>query len=98
MQTEHLIPADSFCIHHNIELSFIHSLHSTGLIEVVTIEQSIYIDTDQIERLEKYVRLHVDMGINLEGIEAISHLLYRVDALQNSVRDLKNKLRLYESL
>lgn len=98
MQKENLIPADSFCIHHNIELSFISSLHSTGLIEVVTIEHSIYIDADEIERLEKYVRLHVDMGINLEGIEAISHLLFRVDALHHNVQELKNKLRLYESL
>jgi hypothetical protein len=37
------------------------------------------------------------MDINLEGIEAISYLLQRVENLQDEVNVLRNRLRFYES-
>jgi hypothetical protein len=33
MQEENLIPANEFCLHHNIEVSFIDSLKEYGLVE-----------------------------------------------------------------
>jgi hypothetical protein len=38
------------------------------------------------------VHLHYDLDINIEGIEAISHLLDRVDNLQRELITLKNRL------
>jgi len=37
------------------------------------------------------------MDINLEGIETVTHLLQRINLLQNEIIVLKNRLRLYES-
>jgi PleD family two-component response regulator len=37
------------------------------------------------------------MDINVEGIEAVSHLLERIQRLQDELTGLKNRLRLYES-
>jgi hypothetical protein len=42
------------------------------------------------------VRLHYDLDINLEGIEAITYLLNRVKNMQAEIIALKNRLRLYE--
>jgi len=36
------------------------------------------------------------MDINIEGIETISHLLERVNELQQEIVALKNKVGLYE--
>ena len=58
MQTENLIAVNEFCINHNIEISFISSLQQTGLIELTTIEETIYIDADQLRQLEKIARLY----------------------------------------
>jgi len=97
MQTENLIALDQFCVSHNIEISFINSLQQTGLIEVTTIKESEFIDADQLQQLEKFVRFYYELDINLEGIETVSHLLQRVIAMQDEITRLKNRLRFYET-
>jgi chaperone modulatory protein CbpM len=96
MQSNPLIPADQFCTQHNIELSFISTLHENGLIEIVTVEQTQFIPEAHLPELEKLIRLHYELDINLEGIEAITYLLQRVERLQNELKAIKNRLRLYE--
>ena len=94
---EHLIYAIEFCNNHEIEISFISSLHETRLIEIVQIEETEYIDESQLVQLEKIVRFHYDLGINLEGIETINHLLNCMNDMQDEITALRNRLRLYES-
>ena len=97
MHKEHLIPTIAFCTNHEIEISFISSLRETGLIEIIRIEETEYIDESQLVQLEKIVRFYYDLGINLEGIETINHLLDRMNDMQGEIIALKNRLRLYES-
>ena len=96
MQTEYLIALDEFCANHNIEISFISSLQQTGLIEITTIKETGFIDSNQLQQLEKIVRFYYELDINLEGIETITHLLQRVNSLQDEIIALRNRLRLYE--
>ena len=97
MQTENLIAVNEFCINHNIEISFISSLHQTGLIEITTIKETGFIDAGQLRQLEKYIRLYYELNINLEGIETITYLLQRINAMQDEIIALRNRLRLYET-
>ena len=96
MQTEYLIAVDEFCACHNIEISFISSLQKSGLIEVITQQETIFIREDQLPHLEKIVRLYYELDINLEGIETINHLLERIQSLKDENISLRNRLRLYE--
>jgi len=96
MQTEYLIAIDEFCVKHDIEVSFINSLQETGLIEITTVDEAGFIHVEQIRQLEKFIRFHYEMDINIEGIETISHLLERVNELQEEIVALKNKVGLYE--
>ncbi len=95
---ENLIPADEFCANHNIEISFIRTLQETGLIEITTIEETGYINASQLYELERIVRLHYELDINLEGIETINHLLQRINNMQDEITALRNRLRLYETI
>ena len=97
MHKDNLIALDEFCSSHNIEISFISSLQQTGLLEVSTIEETGFIDASQLQQLEKFLSFHYDMDINLEGIETITHLLQRINTLQDEIIYLRNRLRLYES-
>jgi len=97
MQAEYLIAIDEFCANHNIEVSFISSLQQNGLIEISTIKDTGFIDADQLQQIEKYIRFYYELDINMEGIETITHLLHRVISLQDEIIMLRNKLRLYES-
>jgi len=96
MQTEYLVAIDEFCTKHNIEVSFISSLQEIGLIEITTIDDAAFIQMEQIRQMEKFIRFHYEMDINIEGIETISHLLQRVNELQEEIVALKNRVGLYE--
>ena len=96
MQTEEMIAADELCIHHNIELSFIYSLQESGLLEILRNEEKIFVPANQLNRLEKLVRLYYEMDINLEGIETITYLLQRMNDMQQQIAQLSNRLSRYE--
>lgn len=91
-----MIPASEFCESHSIEISFIHDLEESGLIEIETIDEAGYLYEHQLPELERIVRLHYDLDINLEGIETITHLLHRMNDLQEEITTLKNRLRFFE--
>lgn len=97
MYKEILIPANEFCANHQIEISFIASLQETGLIEITTIEETGYIRASQLQQLEKIIRLYHELDINLEGIDAITQLLQRINDMQDEITLLKNRLRWYET-
>jgi len=90
------ISLQSFCITHQVEQQFVESLYSTGLITVVTEEEEMFIEESQLPELEKLTRLHQDLNINYEGIEALAHLLKKVETMKEEIRQLKNRLRFYE--
>lgn len=97
MKTEYLIAVDEFCACHDIEISFVSELQQYGLIEITTIEETRFINAEQLPHLEKYIRFYYELDINLEGIETIVHLLHRVNNMQQEIIELRNRLRLYET-
>ena len=97
MSMENLIPIDKLCIHYHVEMSFFNGLMEFDLIEITTIEQTHYLHTDSINELEKIIRLHQDLYINLEGIDTVLNLLDKIDGLQTELSVIKNRLGLYEN-
>ncbi len=91
MEREELIPAKDFCMHHNIEYSFISSLENSGLISITSVKRSSFIPADEMHKLEKFVRLHYDLDINVEGIETIHYLLEKIESMQQEIVSLRNK-------
>lgn len=96
METENLILINKICSHHNIEVSFVYALQEFGLIEVVEVADNQYLSNEQLEGFEKIIRLHYELNINLEGIDAIAHLLQRMESLQEELIAAKNKLTLLD--
>ncbi len=96
MHTQNL-PVQEFCRHYNIEVSFIRSLEEYGLVETTFIEDTSFVNGIHLQFLEKILRLHYDLHINLEGIDAIKNLLEQVDEMQQEILSLNNRLRLYEN-
>lgn len=96
MKKENLIPAEEICVRYKVERHFVTFLKESGIIEIISIEETEYIDCNQLNQFEKMMRLHHDLDINLEGLEAIHHLLHKVNKLQKDNRRLKNRLGLYE--
>ncbi len=98
MTKEYLIPAAEFCANHQIELSFINSLHEFGLIEVVSIQQTTFLSSEELPKLEQILLFNQELEINLEGVEVIIRLLERVHQIQHEMNILRNRLSIYENL
>ena len=98
MNTENLIPVLTICSTHKIEPEFFKSLSESGLIQLITHEEIIYIPEEKLAETESMIRLYSELGINVEGIEAILHLVQRVKDLQDELTRVKNRLSFYENI
>ncbi|MDB5029892.1 chaperone modulator CbpM [Mucilaginibacter sp.] len=96
MRTKHLIAATDFCVYHQLEQTFITDLKEAGLVEITVVNETTYIPESELQKLERMIRLHNELDINVAGIEAITHLLERIEDTQEEIRLLKNSLKRYE--
>ncbi len=94
MQTD-LIIVSEYCNKCHIEPSFIRMLKEDGLIDIQETNQEQYLYVSQLADVEKYARMYYDLSINIAGIDAIHHLLNRVEQMQREMRFLQNQLNVY---
>ena len=97
MSSEELIPAGEFCTIHHVELSFLQTLHDSGLIGITIRNGTFFLEAEQLPVVEKFVRWHYELAINPAGIEALSHVLGRIENLLSENQQLRRRLRQYES-
>ncbi|MEL5894971.1 chaperone modulator CbpM [Bacteroides sp. GD17] len=94
MQNE-LIIVSEYCSKCHIEPSFIDMLQEGGLIDIQTEEGERYLLFSQLPDVERYSRMYYDLSINMEGIDAIHHLLERLEEMQQEIHSLRSRLRLF---
>ena len=83
---------------YQVEETFLDQLQSSGLIEIVIEEDDRYIEYDYLQEIEQFVRWHYELEINMEGIEALHHMLQQVQQLQDDVEKLRGELNFYKSI
>lgn len=97
MQTN-LIPIIDFCTYHQIETTFIQSLEEFGLLQTTEVQKKVCVNIDELEKLEKYLRLFQEMNINLEGLHAVAHLLELLQQKDDQILALKNELSYFNQI
>ena len=96
MKNEQLIPVEHICTYYNIKVSFFDALQENGLVDITVVETGPCIAESQMGDVERMIRLHNDLDINVAGIEAITHLLHRVHNMQKQIHALEQKLQRFE--
>jgi phage terminase small subunit len=96
MNTDNLIRLEYFCEQYNVEFSFVTSLQESGLINIIVQEESRYLNTEDLSEIEKLIRLHYELGVNIEGIDIVFNLLKQINDLQQELAIVKNRLRLLD--
>ena len=81
MQNE-LIIVSEYCNKCHIEPTFIDRLQEGGLIDIQTENGERFLLFSQLPDVERYSRMYYDLSINMEGIDAIHHLLERMEEMQ----------------
>ena len=90
MEKSKKISVEQYCIYYSIEASFVYQLDEYGLIKLLGMGKKKFIAYEHLEAIERYSRLHYDLEINIQGIEAIEHLLGRIKKLQQQMNKLQH--------
>jgi hypothetical protein len=96
MNIENYILVQLFCTQTKIEHSFIANLNDYGFIALTTIENETYLLEEEITEVERLYRLHYELGINLEGIDALNNLMQKISDLENENKLLRQRLLLFD--
>jgi len=93
-----LVSVEDFCMHHAIEITFIQSLEEYGLIQTSKVEKANFLNLDDLDKLERYLRLYQELEINLEGLHAVAHLLNQMNVMQDKILNLKKEISYYKQM
>lgn len=96
MNQKKLILLRELCQHYEMEISFFEQAESYGLVQVEYISDEKYIHQKQLRKIEKILRLHHELEVNLEGIDVILNLMKRIQSLEKELHTTKAHLELYK--
>ena len=96
MKMENYISVDHLCDLYRTRVSFFTELNEQGLIEIITLEDALYMDKERLHEVERIIRIHRELNVNIEGVDVVLNLLGRMEKLQAELNRVQSRLRLYE--
>lgn len=91
MKEENYILLKKFCQSTSVDPDFIEALYEFGLIE-----HASSIHKDELPTIERYVRLHYDLNVNIEGLQIIANMREKMMQMQEEMLRLERKLKRFE--
>ncbi len=95
---EKYVSVRQFADFHQITITLLHEFAEFGLINIQEVENEPCIVIDSLDRYERAIRLHKELGVNKEGIEIILEMRNKIEQLQNELNNMHRKLQKYEQL
>jgi len=89
MKTVVKISINQFCELYEVPNTFVTSLIEYKLIEPIKDGSELYIVENQLQHVERYMRLYYDLNINFEGLDVINNLLLKINKLEQELNKLK---------
>lgn len=96
MAAEKYIWIRDFCQGHSLEEAFLYELQEFDLIRIVEVESQPALHRRELRRLERLVRLHHDLQISPQGLQAVQHLLDRLETMEQELWQLRRRLGRWE--
>ena len=96
MKNHTFISIQDICSYYNISASFIDELSNYELIQIYEENNVKHLNADEINTIEKLIRLHFELDVNFEGLDVILNLLDKINNLQSELNSLKNELNFYK--
>lgn len=96
MKTDKLIQINRLCEHYHLEPSFFDEIEFYELIEIQSSSNGKFIHRKQLGTLEKIIRLHDELEINMQGIDVIFEMMSKIKKLKDELKETRSRLGLYE--
>lgn len=94
--TRKYITLQQFADFHQVSVTLIREFADFGLIEIRQTENISCIYSDDMEKYERAIRLHKELGVNKEGIEIIIGMREKLTTMQNELNRLRHLLKKHE--
>jgi len=79
------ISIETFCEFHQVKHEQIHAFIEFGIVEIKRVEEVVIIPEEQVEHLERCLRLTNDLGVNMEGLEVITNMRGKMLRMQQEL-------------
>ena len=96
MKEETYILIQHYCETTSVDPEFIKQLFEYGLIQHIEQDDEPAVREEELPILERMVRLHYDLDINLEGLQVIAHMRQKMIQMQKEMLELERKLKRFE--
>lgn len=96
MDNENYVQVLHLCNLYHTEITFFTDLDDKGLIEIVNLEDDLYVHQDKLHQVDRIIRIHRELNVNIEGVDVVMNLLEKVDKLQIELQRMQSRLSLYE--
>ena len=83
------IAVKSICTLYEVSETMLISMAEYDLIEIVITDEVPHLYIEEVAKLERYMRLYLDLGINIEGLAVIKDLLEEREVLRGEILRLK---------
>jgi hypothetical protein len=90
----HLSTLAQIIEYYPIEISSLYHLHYSGIIKIVTIDETEYIHHEELPELERILRIQQELNISFDTMDVVLNLIEKINELQIENDILKNKLNL----
>jgi hypothetical protein len=90
------IAIEEFCTHHGIQVTLIREFADFGLVHLQEQGEIALVPAEEIEKLERMIRLHSELGINKEGLEIILNMRDQLVSLNSELETIRYRLRQLE--
>ena len=90
------IAIEEFCSHHGVQVTLVREFADFGLVHLQEQEQKAFVPEEEIEKLERMIRLHSELGINKEGLEIILNMRDQLVSLNSELETIRYRLRQLE--
>lgn len=97
MKTDKFLLITEICQYYHIETDFFEEIEYHQLLDVHQISGQKFIHQKQLNRLEKILRLHDELDLNLQGIDVVFGMMDRIEKLERELRQTKSKLSILEN-
>ena len=75
-----------FSKYHQIEPQFVIDLYKNDLVVLHERNQEYFIEENDLKLIERFIEFHYKLGVNIEGLEVIHHLLKQIETLQKQLK------------
>lgn len=90
------ITIEEFADFHQVTVELIQEFADFGLIRIIHAERQVCIDINNMERCERAIRIHKDLGVNKEGVEIILDMREKHAEMQRELKWLRHQLKKHE--